>query len=385
MGAKVWKRTEKGGSQSYVVGIQTNFKDKHHTYHHPKRYPQSYPQSFPHPYSYQRQGLEEATKQTLPNNSSSSSNTTNAEPKDRVEEETQQNTTVHKNSTGVGTKSVPEMAEIAQQSTESFLNQSDNFLSSHHDQMMDVPTVQDVRQIRGDHNWGAKCDQNWDVKNHGRNGYSNKGARTHRPDFRSRRHNNNQHYFNQSSCNQQSFLNQAGQSDTQDQIHSKQDFIKKLKMQQKRYEGAREEVLQLKQQVQQLEEAILLQRKRKAEQELNEHEERKQRLRSKLQRSFAKQFEQAAEVGQVKREAEERERQRQEVWALIQRISSAKDPYEVLGVDKNIVQDMDVQVRSSFKKLAVVLHPDKCSFPEATEAFRKVRNAYNALQSKLVQ
>lgn len=56
----------------------------------------------------------------------------------------------------------------------------------------------------------------------------------------------------------------------------------------------------------------------------------------------------------------------------IKRIKGCKDYYEILGVTKEAT---DVEIKKSYKKLALQLHPDKNKAPGSAEAFKAVGNA----------
>lgn len=56
----------------------------------------------------------------------------------------------------------------------------------------------------------------------------------------------------------------------------------------------------------------------------------------------------------------------------VQRIKKCKDYYEVLQVTKEAT---DTDIKKSYKKLALVLHPDKNRAPGSAEAFKAVGNA----------
>lgn len=58
-------------------------------------------------------------------------------------------------------------------------------------------------------------------------------------------------------------------------------------------------------------------------------------------------------------------------------ISTMRDPYEVLGVDKGATED---QIKAAYKKCALKYHPDKNRGDKAEEAadrFKEVVTAYN--------
>ncbi|XP_076163707.1 dnaJ homolog subfamily B member 12 [Ptiloglossa arizonensis] len=56
----------------------------------------------------------------------------------------------------------------------------------------------------------------------------------------------------------------------------------------------------------------------------------------------------------------------------IKRIEKCKDYYEILGVSKDAT---DSDIKKSYKKLALQLHPDKNKAPGAAEAFKAIGNA----------
>ncbi|CAN9510309.1 unnamed protein product [Ophioblennius macclurei] len=62
----------------------------------------------------------------------------------------------------------------------------------------------------------------------------------------------------------------------------------------------------------------------------------------------------------------------------VQRIKRCKDYYEVLGVNKEASED---ELKKAYRKLALKFHPDKNHAPGATEAFKKIGNAYAVLSS----
>ncbi|KAM7394375.1 hypothetical protein PAMP_021182 [Pampus punctatissimus] len=62
----------------------------------------------------------------------------------------------------------------------------------------------------------------------------------------------------------------------------------------------------------------------------------------------------------------------------VQRIKRCKDYYEVLGVNKEANED---ELKKAYRKLALKFHPDKNHAPGATEAFKKIGNAYAVLSN----
>nr|CAB3238786.1 dnaJ homolog subfamily B member 9 [Phallusia mammillata] len=56
-----------------------------------------------------------------------------------------------------------------------------------------------------------------------------------------------------------------------------------------------------------------------------------------------------------------------------------KDYYEVLGVSKQATQK---EIKSAFRKLALLYHPDKNKEPGAEEKFRDIAEAYDVLSNK---
>ncbi|KAG9347070.1 hypothetical protein AGOR_G00233360 [Albula goreensis] len=62
----------------------------------------------------------------------------------------------------------------------------------------------------------------------------------------------------------------------------------------------------------------------------------------------------------------------------VQKIKKCKDYYEVLGVSKEASED---ELKKAYRKLALKFHPDKNHAPGATEAFKKIGNAYAVLSN----
>ena len=61
---------------------------------------------------------------------------------------------------------------------------------------------------------------------------------------------------------------------------------------------------------------------------------------------------------------------------IVVRIKNARNDYEVLGIGKNSSQE---DVKKAYKKLCLLLHPDKNLAPGSTEAFRALQAARNNL------
>nr|XP_055032382.1 dnaJ homolog subfamily B member 14 [Misgurnus anguillicaudatus] len=62
----------------------------------------------------------------------------------------------------------------------------------------------------------------------------------------------------------------------------------------------------------------------------------------------------------------------------VQKIKRCKDYYEVLGSSKDAT---DEELKKAYRKLALKFHPDKNHAPGATEAFKKIGNAYAVLSN----
>ncbi|XP_071974547.1 dnaJ homolog subfamily B member 14 [Engystomops pustulosus] len=62
----------------------------------------------------------------------------------------------------------------------------------------------------------------------------------------------------------------------------------------------------------------------------------------------------------------------------VKRIKSCKTYYEVLGVSKDAGEE---DLKKAYRKLALKFHPDKNHAPGATEAFKKIGNAYAVLSN----
>jgi len=62
--------------------------------------------------------------------------------------------------------------------------------------------------------------------------------------------------------------------------------------------------------------------------------------------------------------------------AEIARISAQKDYYKILGVERDAGEG---EIKKKYRRLALLLHPDKCSVEGAEESFKKVSSAYACL------
>jgi len=60
------------------------------------------------------------------------------------------------------------------------------------------------------------------------------------------------------------------------------------------------------------------------------------------------------------------------------KIKKLKDYYEILGITKNASEK---EIKAAYRKLAIKLHPDKNSAPEAEEAFKKLTAAHEVLSN----
>ncbi|KAF6215674.1 hypothetical protein GE061_000005 [Apolygus lucorum] len=63
----------------------------------------------------------------------------------------------------------------------------------------------------------------------------------------------------------------------------------------------------------------------------------------------------------------------------VRRIEGSQDYYEILDVSRDA---SDVDIRRAYKKLALLLHPDKNNAPGAAEAFIVVVTAFEVLSSE---
>ncbi|GAB5358734.1 hypothetical protein AAMO2058_000484000 [Amorphochlora amoebiformis] len=65
-----------------------------------------------------------------------------------------------------------------------------------------------------------------------------------------------------------------------------------------------------------------------------------------------------------------------DISGLIRRINSFEDYYDILGVSKDSTEN---ELKKAYRKLALKLHPDKCSEQGSEDAFKKVGAAYHCL------
>lgn len=61
---------------------------------------------------------------------------------------------------------------------------------------------------------------------------------------------------------------------------------------------------------------------------------------------------------------------------VIERVLGTQDPYTILNVSRNVTE---VEIDKAYKKLCLVLHPDRCRHKKAEEAFKKLVNAKHRL------
>ena len=69
----------------------------------------------------------------------------------------------------------------------------------------------------------------------------------------------------------------------------------------------------------------------------------------------------------------------QETW--VTSILTKDCAFEVLGLNKNAKQD-DASVIKAFKKLALLVHPDKNPHPQSVDAFKKVAQSSEHLKTE---
>lgn len=68
-----------------------------------------------------------------------------------------------------------------------------------------------------------------------------------------------------------------------------------------------------------------------------------------------------------------------EAGELIRKIQGASNYYEILGVERDATE---AQIKKAYRKLALVLHPDKCKLPGAEECFKSLSTAYSCLSNQ---
>lgn len=57
------------------------------------------------------------------------------------------------------------------------------------------------------------------------------------------------------------------------------------------------------------------------------------------------------------------------VCVCVYRVNNCKDFYKVLNIKKDAT---DIDIKKAYKKLALILHPDKNHAPGAVEAFKSI-------------
>ena len=65
---------------------------------------------------------------------------------------------------------------------------------------------------------------------------------------------------------------------------------------------------------------------------------------------------------------------------MCRQILQKKDFYDILGIGKNASQD---EIKKSYRKLALKLHPDKNHAPSASEAFKKINKSFACLSDEI--
>ena len=71
---------------------------------------------------------------------------------------------------------------------------------------------------------------------------------------------------------------------------------------------------------------------------------------------------------------------RPEQETMCRQILSKTDFYDILGLQKNAPQD---EIKKSYRKLALKLHPDKNQAPSSSEAFKKINKAFACLSDEV--
>jgi len=64
---------------------------------------------------------------------------------------------------------------------------------------------------------------------------------------------------------------------------------------------------------------------------------------------------------------------------MVRRVLFYKNPFDVLDVANNVSID---DIHKVYKKLALILHPDKCKHPKAEAAFSNLNKAYTTIQDE---
>ncbi len=71
--------------------------------------------------------------------------------------------------------------------------------------------------------------------------------------------------------------------------------------------------------------------------------------------------------------------QEQQQVAIDMTMQAGMDFYTILNVSKTA--DLDT-IKKSYRRLAMLVHPDRCNLTGSTEAFKKVGNAYGTLSDE---
>jgi DnaJ family protein C protein 8 len=67
-----------------------------------------------------------------------------------------------------------------------------------------------------------------------------------------------------------------------------------------------------------------------------------------------------------------------EVEGIIRRATTFKNPFDILDVTP---ETTIADIQKKYKRMALLLHPDKCKHPKATEAFDIMKKAASDLEN----